>query len=187
VATYERIDEPTSRRDLSGIEVVRWPAQQRRRAELADGARPVVLLVEPTAPPPRCDEHEDWLREPATTHDLQARMATLQDRLSCSARLTFEDGILVHRGAWVAVPEAQVAPLELLLARYGCVVAKDHLAAVAHRNGSSGDVQALKTMMLRLTRRVRPIGVTIRAIRGRGYLLHLEGSCPVHPPGGAER
>jgi two-component system OmpR family response regulator len=186
VATYASIDHPISRVDLRSIQLVSWPSERERRAELAAGDVPVLLLVEPDAPPPRCAEHEDWLREPATLSDLQARLATMHDRRRCGAEPSFDDGLLVHRGAWVSVPDGQVPIVELLLARYGSVVDKVALTEAARRGGGSVEPEAVKTTMLRLARRLKPIGVRVEVIRGRGYLLHTDDRCPVHHQGGAK-
>jgi hypothetical protein len=63
-----------------GVEVVRWPAEAARRAELAARARPRVLLVAPGEVPPPLDPEEDWLRFPAPARDLLARRARLARR-----------------------------------------------------------------------------------------------------------
>jgi DNA-binding response OmpR family regulator len=186
VATYVSIDHPVSRIELRSIQLVSWPSERDRRAELATGDVPVLLLVEPDEPPPRCAEHEDWLREPATLSDLQARLATMHDRRRCGSQLAFDDGLLVHRGAWVSVPEGQVPIVELLLARYGSVVDKVAVTEAARRGGASVEPEAVKTTMLRLARRLKPIGVRVAVIRGRGYLMETDSRCPVHHPSGAK-
>ncbi|HEV7758512.1 MAG TPA: hypothetical protein VGO78_05970 [Acidimicrobiales bacterium] len=62
------------------VEVLRWPAEAARRAELAARARPRVLLVEPGELPPPLDPEEDWLRFPAPARDLRTRRARLARR-----------------------------------------------------------------------------------------------------------
>jgi hypothetical protein len=61
-------------------EVVRWPAEAGRRAELAAQGRPRVLLVEAGAVPPPLAPEEDWLRLPAPPADLRARRTRLARR-----------------------------------------------------------------------------------------------------------
>ena len=62
------------------VEVLRWPAEAGRRAQLAARARPRVLLVEPGELPPPLDPEEDWVRLPVPARDLRARRARLARR-----------------------------------------------------------------------------------------------------------
>ena len=40
-------------------------------------------------------------------------------------------------------------------------------------------------LMGRLGRRVAPLGLELRSVRGRGHLLQAVGTCPIHGNGGA--
>jgi hypothetical protein len=74
------LDRSFASRAGATVEVLRWPAEAGRRAELAARARPRVLLVEPGEVPPPLDPEEDWLRLPAPARDLRARRARLARR-----------------------------------------------------------------------------------------------------------
>jgi hypothetical protein len=62
------------------VEVLRWPAEAARRAELAARTRPRLLLVAPGEVPPPLDPEEDWVRLPAPARDVRARRARLARR-----------------------------------------------------------------------------------------------------------
>jgi DNA-binding winged helix-turn-helix (wHTH) protein len=77
---------------------------------------------------------------------------------------------------WVAVPERQLPVVQLLVERFGSIVSRLELSDVYATSGSA-DPAALKSMMLRLARRVRPVGLELSIVRGRGFLLqHADDS-----------
>ena len=62
----------------------------------------------------------------------------------------------------------------------GSVVRKDELVAAAASAGGSSHADAVKAAMARLGRRLAPLGLVLRSVRGRGYLLEESCGCPVH-------
>jgi hypothetical protein len=164
-------------------EVVRWPAEVERRAELARRGRPCVLVVGIDEPPPATELLEDWVREPVDPDELAARLEAVSRRACCGDAPTIDDGLVRHRGAWASGPPAQVGMAELLLANLGRVVGRDELARAAADSGGSTNGEAVKAAATRLGRRLAPLGLELKAVRGRGYLLHAVDRCPVHPVG----
>ena len=61
-----------------------------------------------------------------------------------------------------------------MLDRYGAVVSRDALARAGWPDGSPGR-NALDVHVLRLRRRLAPLGLAIRTVRSRGYLLEWTG------------
>jgi len=175
-------DEPARSRlgRVGGIELVQWPSEDERRAELAALGRPCLLVLGPDQRVPVLFELEDWVREPLEADEVAARCAALVRRSRCGAPPTLDDGLLLHGGAWAAVPPAQEGMVELLIARIGSVVNREELAAAATRCGGSGNDEAVKAAMARLGRRLEPLGLALRCIRGRGYLLETDDACPLH-------
>jgi DNA-binding winged helix-turn-helix (wHTH) protein len=57
-----------------------------------------------------------------------------------------------------------------LLERYGSVVSRETLTSAGWPGGAPGR-NALDVHVLRLRRRLDPIGLAIRTVRSRGYLL----------------
>lgn len=156
------------------VELVRWPEEETRRARLRLDGVPRLLLVDHGSPPPRTgDELEDWVRVPADEVDLHARVENLEARVRLRAgerpRLD-EDGVLRVNGSWVPLPPVEARLTGALLARHGSVVSRDALAASGWPDGAPGR-NALDVHVLRLRRRIAPLGLTIRTVRSRGYLL----------------
>jgi DNA-binding winged helix-turn-helix (wHTH) protein len=57
-----------------------------------------------------------------------------------------------------------------MLERYGAVVSRDALSRAGWPQGAPGR-NALDVHVLRLRRRLGPVGLAIRTVRSRGYLL----------------
>lgn len=154
--------------------MVRWPTEVTRRTALQRAGRPRLLLVEPAAPPPIVEDHlEDWIRIPADEMDLRARVEALSRRTPAMPVLPpelDEDGVLRFDGRWVAVPPVEARLVDALVNRIDAVVSRDELARAGWPAGSPGR-NALDVHMLRLRRRIEPLGLQIRTVRSRGYLL----------------
>ena len=156
------------------VVLLRWPAEQARRAELQDAGRPRLLLLEDDAAPPVADDElEDWIRVPAGDVDLRARVDGLRRRVearTASSPDLDDDGVLRLGHQWVSLPPVEARLMAALLERYGAVVSRDALARAGWPAGSPGR-NALDVHMLRLRRRLGPLALAIRTVRSRGYLL----------------
>jgi hypothetical protein len=165
---------------VAGVDVVLWPDEADRRAALDEAGRPCLLVISCDETAPRLGPLEDWVREPLEADEVRARCLALGRRAACGSPPTLDDGLLLHCGAWAAIPPAQVAMVELLVDRIGSVVRKEELVAAAEATGASSHEEAVKAAMGRLVKRLAPLGLDVRAIRGRGYLLEVRNRCPVH-------
>ncbi len=156
------------------VTLVRWPAEQIRRDRLAEEGVPRLLLLEPgEAPPVIVDQLEDWIRVPADDTDLRARVATLQARyeaVGSTAPALDDDGVIRVGAAWVSLPPVEARITNALLERFGAVVSRDALGRSGWPDGAPGR-NALDVHVLRLRRRLAPLGLVIRTVRSRGYLL----------------
>jgi DNA-binding response OmpR family regulator len=156
------------------VVTVRWPAEAERRAQLDDEHVPRLLLVDLHCPPPDLDGClEDWIRMPATEADLAARVTALAaraDRHLPRVPAVDADGVLRFGDAWVALPPVEARLSHALVDRFGCVVARGALARVGWPEGAPRR-NVLDVHMLRLRRRLVEVGLTIRTVRSRGYLL----------------
>ena len=166
------------------VALVQWPAEQDRREELRRARQPRLLLVEEGTPPIPVDELEDWIRLPADDLDLRVRVETLRRRTRAGngpIPQIDDDGILRHGGRWVSLPPVESRLTRALVQRFGAVVARDALAR-AGWPGSSPGRNALDVHVLRLRRRLAPLGLAIRTVRSRGYLLErADGGGQVAP------
>jgi DNA-binding winged helix-turn-helix (wHTH) protein len=155
---------------------IRWPAEESRRERLASDQVARLLLVEAGGPLPSVsDPLEDWVRLPADDSEVQCRVSTLASRARAAERTTAtldQDGVLRLGGRWVSLPPVEARLAAILLERLGAVVLRDSLSEAGWPGGSPGR-NALDVHMLRLRRRVTPLGVQIRTVRARGYVLDV--------------
>ena len=152
------------------VELVYWPSEEERRAELRTNAKPRILLVERDAPAPMTvDPVEDWIRLPADERDLQVRVESLSRRTAVEPTLD-GDGVLRHGANWTALPPIEARLTATLLARFGKVVSRDVLLGEGWPD-EKPKRNVLDVHVLRLRRRLEPMGLTIRTVRKRGYVL----------------
>lgn len=160
-----------------GVELIRWPAEIGRRNELEASATPRILLVDPSEPAPiTVDPNEDWIRLPADEGDLRARVEALSRRAAREPTLD-DDGLLRHGGSWTALPPIESRLVEILLERFGKVVSREMLL-VRGWPTEQPKRNVLDVHVLRLRRRLEPLGLTISTVRKRGYILEADGSGP---------
>ncbi|MCC6435964.1 MAG: helix-turn-helix domain-containing protein [Acidimicrobiales bacterium] len=156
------------------VEMVRWPSRRQRRDQLAAARLPRLLLVEPDAPAPvAVDPLEDWVRLPVDRNDLQARIDALSARgrdAGLSAPRLDEWGVLRFGGRQVTLPPLEARLAVVLVESYKGVVRRDDLTRAGWPGDNPGR-NALDVHILRLRRRVEPLGLSIRTVRSRGYLL----------------
>ncbi|MCB0976821.1 MAG: helix-turn-helix domain-containing protein [Acidimicrobiales bacterium] len=156
------------------VELVKWPAEESRLTELRSAGSARLLLVEERAAPPvSTDVLEDWVRLPCGDDDLRHRMFVLAERVrkaDLSRPTLDENGVLRCNGAWVSLPPVEHRLVAALLDRFDAVVCRDVLAR-AGWNDVVPDRNVLDVHVVRLRRRIEPLGLVIRTIRSRGYLM----------------
>lgn len=160
------------------VSLLRWPHERDRRAELAEQGRARLLLVEGDAAPPEVvDLLEDWIRVPAAETDVAVRVSALAARAGgVDPRPELDgDGLLRVGGRWVSLPPVEARLVGALLGRYRAVVSREALARAGWPQGAPGR-NALDVHVLRLRRRVAALGLAIRTVRSRGYLLEPAGT-----------
>lgn len=159
---------------------MRWPDERERREELRRIGRPRLLLLDDGSPAPTTvDALEDWIRLPADESDVRARVQVLELRAMGSGGslpTLDEDGVLRFDGGWVALPPVEHRLTVAFLERYGAVVSREVLSRAGWPEGSPRR-NALDVHVLRLRRRLDPLGLVIRTVRSRGYVLEA-GSDP---------
>lgn len=156
------------------VAVLQWPDEEPRRSELRTAGVARLLLVASEAPAPVVgDPLEDWIRLPADDRDLQARL----DGLTLRAHQHRErpprvddDGLLRLNGTWVALPPIEARLAAALLERVGAVVGREVLLRAGWPQGAPNR-NVLDVHILRLRRRLEDVGLSIRTVRSRGYLL----------------
>ncbi len=158
-----------------------WPSDEDTRHGLANAGRPRLLLVDTdTAPPVVHDPLEDWVRVPASELDVRTRVETLRWRAFGHSSLPTidEHGVLRHHGSWVLIPPVEARLASALIQRYARVVSREKLSRTGWPSGAPGR-NALDVHVLRLRRRLHAVGLAIRTVRSRGYLLESATSEPL--------
>jgi DNA-binding response OmpR family regulator len=160
------------------IEVLRWPTDVRRLAELRDAKVPRLLVVaNGDEPPLAIDCLEDWVATDAPEREVDARRRGLELRAEQHGvrPLLDPDGLLHHRDGWVPLSPVEQSLASALVDRFGAVVTRDALADRAWPEGVPTR-NALDVHVLRLRRRIAPLGLEIRTVRSRGYLMQSIGA-----------
>ena len=156
------------------VVLVRWPLESERRALLAGSQTPRLLLVEGGDAPPEAEDClEDWVRVPAAEGDVRARVAALSMRARAHVTAVPKldsDGVLRFGTRWVSLPPVEQRLTTALLERFGAVVSREALTRAGWPDGAPGR-NALDVHVLRLRRRLVPVGLAIHTVRSRGYLL----------------
>jgi len=167
------------------VEVLHWPADERRVAEARARAVPRLLVVTDGEPPLALDCLEDWVLASTSDGERELRRRALQRRaeLHGATPVLDGDGLLHHRDEWVSLSPVEQSLASALLDRFGSVVSRDVLAGRAWPIGMPTR-NALDVHVLRLRRRIAPLGLEIRTVRSRGYLLQAAATNGVHASAG---
>lgn len=161
--------------DHRDVEILAWPDHDTRRRQLASEGAPRLLLLERgTRPPSDLDRLEDWIWLPADERDVFARLRRLAARSTRidlgSGGLTLTDGLLQVGRHQLRLPPVEAA----LLARLGSppesLHTREELAEAAWGDDTRSR-RSLDSRVLSLRRRLTPLGLEIRAVRGRGFVL----------------
>ncbi len=163
------------------VQVVRWPGERLAVEDLRAKGIPRLLLLDIGIPvPSMTDCLEDWVRMGVDDADLEARRQAVAARAQAhAARPTVDEtGVARFRSQWVSLSPVERDLASGLIDRYESVVSRELLAERAWPDGSPSR-NAVDVHMLRLRRRVLTIGLEIRTVRGRGYLLQaIPGAAP---------
>ncbi len=158
---------------VSEVAIIRWPAEAARRAECHALGVPRLLVVEGPVRAPICtDVLEDWVRPPMTTEDFSIRAQTLHIRArSASHPRVGPDDVLTFDGRSLPLSPAEARIMRPLTTSFRQVVARDVLAVHCWPEEASARRNALDLRILRLRRRIRPLGLHIATVWSRGYVL----------------
>jgi hypothetical protein len=156
------------------VVLVRWPAETEHREHLAREGRPRLLLLDVGVLPPVVEDPlEDWVRITGPDAEVRARVNTLalRARVRAATQPTLDDdGVIRHNGSWISLAPVGARMAKVLLERLGSVVSRERLAEAAWPDGAPGD-HALDVHVLRLRRRLDHVGLAIRTVRARGFVL----------------
>lgn len=160
---------------MHDVVLVHWPEERHRLTELRRRGAPRLVLVADGADPPAPtgDPCEDWMRVPAGAADIHLRVATLRLRVTGSGSnepAIDADGVVTHEDRRVPLPPVEARLMAVLVERGGAVVSRERLMRAGWPDSDPGR-NALDVHVLRLRRRLAPIGLALRTVRSRGYML----------------
>jgi DNA-binding winged helix-turn-helix (wHTH) protein len=84
--------------------------------------------------------------------------------------------LLRYGGRWVAVTDAQVPVVALLVSRFGSLVTNEELLVAYGSGGGATSPSALRPLVYRLRQRFSAVGLTLHVVRRRGVLLEAARS-----------
>ncbi|HEY8526771.1 MAG TPA: hypothetical protein VIL48_17505 [Acidimicrobiales bacterium] len=164
------------------VALLRWPAHDRKRRQLAALGRPRILLTDPgVTPPSLLDDREMWLRDgcdPATVADAIDQLGR-NANLAADRPLLGEDRILRHAGRWVPIPPSQIAVVELLVRHYRRLVTPEQIRSAYTRAGRPVSSASVGALVKRLDERVAAVGLHVHRVRRRGVVLAPEAPVAV--------
>ena len=170
--------------ELDGLSVL--------RAMLAQGNRAAVMIL--TARGAAEDRvrgldlgADDYMAKPFDVREFEARVRSLLRRQAGLRSSTLSLGPLsldltsrqfFGNGQVMDLPPRERAILELLVTRAGKVVAKEAIVQSVTSLEDNLSDNAIEQYISRLRRRLHPLGLELRTIRGIGYLMEKGGDAP---------
>jgi len=165
---------------LDGFEVI-------RRLRARNALFPVLVLSARDTPEEKatCFDigADDYLVKPFSVVELNARVRALLRRTQGGGQPLLTYGALsfdpANRtatldGRLLALSVQEVALLEVLIRRFGRVVAKDKLIEELYSYGEDRSYNAIEVFVSRLRKKIVGSGLTVRTAYGRGYAIDYE-------------
>jgi two-component system OmpR family response regulator len=162
---------------LDGLSVLRSLRENNRQV-------PVIILTARDAEGDRVKGldlgADDYMVKPFSLPELEARVRALIRRGQCGVNPVYSCGALtfdsVERRALIGamhldLTTRELSVLEALMLRAGRVVSKEQLLERLYSYAEEASNNAIEVYIHRLRKKIEPAGVTIRTIRGLGYVI----------------
>lgn len=123
---------------------------------------------------------DDYLSKPFNLQELEARTRALLRRGQCGTNPLLTCGLLTFdsvkrmaaiEGKPLELTARELSVLEALMLRTGRVISKEQLLERLYSYSEEASSNAIEVYIHRLRKKIAPAGVTIRTIRGLGYVI----------------
>lgn len=123
---------------------------------------------------------DDYLVKPFSLEELEARVRALIRRGQCGVNPVYSCGTLTFdsvgrrvaiNGETLELTTRELSVLEALMSRIGWVVSKEQLLERLYSYAEEASGNAIEVYIHRLRKKIESAGVTIRTIRGLGYIM----------------
>lgn len=155
------------------VALLRWPEQDDERRRLAERGEPRILVTAPgTTPPSLLDPLEAWIVDDAGAGAVVDAVVGLRRTARAQGRPRLDDdGLLWFQDRWVAVSEAQLQIVGLLVRNFGRVVRYEALHEAYGRSGREVTARAFRSVIHRLGVRLADVGLRLHSVKRQGVLL----------------
>lgn len=123
---------------------------------------------------------DDYLVKPFILAELEARVRALIRRGQCGVNPVYSCGTLTFdsvgrrveiNGEALELTTRELSVLEALMSRIGWVVSKEQMLERLYSYAEEASGNAIEVYIHRLRKKIESAGVTIRTIRGLGYII----------------
>lgn len=123
---------------------------------------------------------DDYMIKPFSLPELEARVRALIRRGQCGVNPVYSCGTLtldsvgrraMINGESLELTTRELNVLETLISRIGRVISKEQLLERLYSYSEEASSNAIEVYIHRVRKKIEPAGVTIRTIRGLGYII----------------
>jgi DNA-binding response OmpR family regulator len=167
------MNKTKERKIYHNVHVIRWPEESWRLKSCRMLNLPCILVAAPAARIPKLVAgREDWVRHPASSTELEERAALLLDNTYTYPTLD-EDGLLRFQRDVVALSPAGTLLVSALTCPPHRLVSREEMRNLLAEVCPHPTDNSLNIHVLRLRRKLKPLGLHIETIRNRGYILRI--------------